>query len=72
MKSPSARAGVASRGGAESVLPAAGAVGDKGMRLNTRFGKSGSGSGSLDTRITAQLVPVQEGAIVALWLAGKY
>jgi hypothetical protein len=42
------------------------------MRLNMRFGKSDSGSGSLDTRITAQLVPVQEGAIVALRLARKY
>src|SRR5471030_755460 len=48
MKSPSARAGVASSGGAASVLLTAGvAVGDKGMRLNTHFGKSDSGSGTL-------------------------
>src|SRR5471030_3021500 len=75
MKSPSARAGVASSGGAAPVWLAAGkigAAGDKGMRLNTRFGKSGSGSGSLDTRITVQLVPVQEGAIVALPRVRKY
>src|SRR3979490_1791319 len=46
-KSPSARAGVASSGGAGPVLLAAGAeaVGDKGMWLNTHFGKSDSGSG---------------------------
>ena len=64
MKSPSARAGVASSGGAASVLLAAVAVliGDKGMRLDTHDGRSDGGSGSVDTRITAQLVPVQEGA----------
>src|SRR5471032_1610337 len=61
MKSPSARAGVASSGGAASVLLAV-AVGDKGMGLNTYDEKSDGGSGSVDTRITAQLVPVQERA----------
>src|SRR5471032_1641898 len=70
MKSPSARAGVASSGGAASVLLAAETVGDKGMRFNTRFGNSGSGSDALDTRITAQLVPVQEGANCSV-AAGK-
>src|SRR5471032_3339533 len=60
MKSPSARAGVASSGGAASVLLAA--VGDEGMRFNTYDEKADGSSGSVDTRITAQLVPVQEGA----------
>jgi len=43
-------------------LLAVAAVGDKGMGFNTHVEKSDGGSGSVDTRITAQLVPVQEGA----------